>query len=237
MTGSGLNVSAVSINAGGSLESRLTLGDADQAFTVAMQTDGSFAVRHGNMPTFVIGPTGSVAVAGTLKSMGAMQITGTLSFMGVQQWFLAAMENFNDGAVGWSNSSTTTCGNNQKKMLGGCGKFAGGEVSKVYRNLPVHDSVRVRANLHFIDKWGGETAYVKLQNSFVWTDSFDQVSSKAGVNLCCGTAPESKFSVPIDVTMPHSDSSLTLTFGSTLTGSPMDQSWGVSDVQVFVRKM
>jgi hypothetical protein len=139
------------------------------------------------------------------------------------------------GAVGWTNSSTTTCGNSEKAMLGGCGKFANGEVSKTFRNLPAHSSIRLRANFHFIDKWGGETAYAKLQDYIVWTDNFDQQSSKVGINLCCGPAPESKFSVPIDITFPHTDSSLKVTFGSTLTLSPLEQSWGVSDVQLFVR--
>jgi hypothetical protein len=233
----GVNVSAININAGGQRESRLTLGDADQAFTLSMQPDGSFAIRHGGQPNFVIDAAGPVSVAGTLKSVGAMRIAGTVNFQGVQQWFLSAIENFNEGAIGWSNSSTTSCGNTEKMILGGCGKFAGGEVSKVFRNLPVHDVVRLRANFHFIDKWGGETAYARLQDNYVWTDSFDQVSSKTGVDLCCSPAPESKYSVPVDVTLPHSDTSLKVTFGSTLSGSPLDQSWGVSDVQIYVRKI
>eukprot|EP00299_Pterocystis_sp_00344_P013358 c6536_g1_i1.p1 GENE.c6536_g1_i1~~c6536_g1_i1.p1 ORF type:complete len:269 (-),score=66.13 c6536_g1_i1:41-847(-) len=236
-TSSGVNVSSIAINAGGQRESKLTLGDADEAFTLVMQPDGSFAVRHRNTPTFVIDPAGPVSVAGTLRSKGAMRIDGTINFMGVQQWFLAAIENFNEGATGWTNSSTTTCGNTEKKILGGCGKFAGGEVSKTFFNLPAHDWVRVTANFHFIDKWGGETAYAKLQDSFVWTDTFDQVSTKVGIDLCCSPAPESKFSTPIDVSLPHTDGSLKLTFGSTLTLSPMEQSWGVSDVQVYVRKV
>ncbi len=140
-------------------------------------------------------------------------------------------------------------------ILGGCGRFAGGEVSKVYSDLPEHTSVsqihidithinsqflflqvRLRANFHFIDKWGGETAFAKLQDNYVWTDSFDQVSSKSGIDLCCSPAPESKYSVPIDVMLPHTASSVKVTFGSTLSGSPMEQSWGVSDVQILVRK-
>ncbi len=139
------------------------------------------------------------------------------------------------GTTGWSNSSTSTCGNPDKTLLGGCGHFAGGEVSKIYGNLPEHDAVRVKANYHFIDAWGGETAFAKLQNQYVWSDTFDQQSAKSGVNLCCGDAPESRFSVPIDVTLPHTEKTLQVTFGSTLTLSPAEQSWAISDVQVYVR--
>jgi len=234
-SGAGVNVSSLAINGGSSTESKITLGDADEAFVLAVQSDGTFVVRHRGQPTFSIDPAGPVTITGTLKSQGAMRIDGTVNYMGVEQWFLAAIENFNEGAAGWSNSSTTSCGDPEKMILGGCGKFANGEVSKTYFNLPAHDLVRVRANYHFIDAWGGETAFMKMQDFFVWTDTLDQQSTKEGISLCCSPAPESRYSVPIDVSIPHTDPSLKLTFGSTLTLSPMEQSWGVSDVQVYVR--
>jgi hypothetical protein len=234
-TSAGVNVSSLAITGGANAEAKITLGDADEAFVLAVQSDGSFVVRHRGEPTFMIDPAGPVTVTGTLRSKGAMRIDGTVNYLGVEQWFLAAIENFNQGASGWTNSSTSSCGNPEKMILGGCGKFAGGEVSKTYFNLPAHDLVRVRANFHFIDAWGGETAFMKLQDFFVWTDTLDQQSTKEGVSLCCSPAPESRFSVPIDITIPHSDASVKLTFGSTLTLSPMEQSWGVSDVQIYVR--
>jgi hypothetical protein len=89
-------VSSISINAGPRQESRITLGDADEAFTLSMQQDGSFVIRHRNVPTFSIDPSGPITIAGTLRSKGAMRIEGTMNFMGVEQWFLTAVENFNE---------------------------------------------------------------------------------------------------------------------------------------------
>jgi len=231
-----MNVSSLIINAGANRESRITLGDADEAFTIAVESDGSFVVRHRNEPTFSISPSGQVTIAGSLNSKGAMRIDGRLNFNGIEQWSTVAFENFNEGATGWSNSSTTTCGNPDKMILGGCGKFANGEVSKTFFNLPEHTIIRLRANYHFIDSWGGETAYAKLQDRYVWTDSFDSQATKEGINICCSPAPESKYSVPIDITLPHTESTLKVAFGSTLTLAPTEQSWGVSDVQISVRK-
>lgn len=234
-TSAGVNISSLAINGGPNTESKITLGDADEAFVLAVQSDGAFVVRHRGQPTMLIDPAGPVTITGTLRSAGAMKIDGSVNYMGVEQWFLAAIEDFNQGASGWTNSSTSSCGNPEKMILGGCGKFAGGEVSKTYFSLPAHDLVRVRANFHFIDQWGGETAFLKLQDFFVWTDTLDQQSTKEGISLCCSPAPESRYAVPIDITIPHTDASLKMTFGSTLTLSPMEQSWGVSDVQVYVR--
>eukprot|EP00300_Choanocystis_sp_HF-7_P015454 c19063_g1_i1.p1 GENE.c19063_g1_i1~~c19063_g1_i1.p1 ORF type:complete len:257 (+),score=65.09 c19063_g1_i1:606-1376(+) len=233
--GGGVNVTSLSINPGSTQEAKITLGDADEAFSLVMDADGSFVVRHRNEPTFSIDSSGAVSIAGEMVSAGAVKIEGSLNYMGVEQWFLAAIENFNEGTSGWSNSSTSTCGNQEKVLLGGCGKFAGGEVSKIYAKLPPHNTIRVTANFHFIDNWGGETAYAKFDNFLVWTEVYDQQSAKSGVNICCGDAPEGKFSNAIDVSMPHSADSLKLTFGTTLLADPMTQSWALSDVQVFVR--
>jgi hypothetical protein len=123
-------------------------------------------------------------------------------------------------------------------LLGGYGKFAGGEVYKTYR-LPKHSQVRVKANYHFIDAWTGETAFAKVDYKIMWTESYDQQTSKTGIQICGSTAPENKFSVPIDLVIPHvcdeDGCTLNIAFGSTLTLSPTEQSWGISDVMIFVR--
>ena len=60
-------------------------------------------------------------------------------------------------------------------MLGGYGKFAGGEVKKTFTDLPPHNQLRIEANYSFIDSWSGETGFMRLNigndNSmvYVWT--------------------------------------------------------------------
>merc|ERR1711998_80126 len=135
----------------------------------------------------------------------------------------------------WSNNTVTTCGNPGKKLLGGYGAFAGGETSKTYFELPTHYQIRVKANYHFIDAWGGETGYAKLDHRILRTDNLDQQASKVGIQLCGASIPESKFAVPIDVVIPHDAETLTLAFGSTLSRPATEQSWAVSDIQVYVR--
>jgi len=240
-TGSGLNVSTLTVNAGANRESKIKLGDGTSAYSLSVKGDtGDFQVRHLSQATLVLTRAGDIVVSGDLRSKGAFRIDGGVSFQGISQWMLAAVEDFNAGASGWSNDSVSICGNENKKILGGYGLFAAGEVSKTYYGIPPHSQVRLTANYHLIDNWGGETAYAKLERRVVWTDSFDQQSSKVGVSICGNPAPESKFSVPIDVVLPHSCTSsssctLTVTFGSTLTLAPTEQSWGVSDVMIYIR--
>jgi len=232
-----LNLSSLVVNSGPSRESKIVLGDGDNAFTIALQSAGSLVIEHRNNPAFIVDPSGQVTVFGKIVSSGVVRVDQTLNFNGVSQWMLAVTETFSQGGAGWTNGSISDCGNPSKPLLGGYGKFSGGEVSKLYRQLPTHNQIRFKATFHFIDAWTGETAYTKLEHQLVWSDIHDYMTSKNGINICgSASAAESKFGVPIDVILPHTSSSIAVTFGSTLKTSPLEASWGVSDVQIWVRQ-
>jgi hypothetical protein len=231
-----LNVSSLTINAGDEEESRIVLGSTNDAFLIALKSNGDFEIRSGDTPSLAVTAAGDIEVYGKLKSTGPVAIEEKLNFMGVDQWLLAVFDDFDNGAAdSWSNSSTSTCGNPMKQLLGGYGHFAGGEVTKTFFELPAHTQVRVKANYHFIDAWGGETAYAKLDHRILWTDNLDQQTSKVGIQLCGASVPEAKFATPIDVVIGHETDSLTVAFGSTLTRDATENAWGISDVQVWIR--
>lgn len=71
----------------------------------------------------------------------------------------------------------------------------------------------------------------------MWADTCAAApAGVGGIDMCGGSAPERKFATPVDVSAAHSDSSLTLTFGSTQENEDAcAQSWGVDDVMVYVR--
>jgi len=107
-------------------------------------------------------------------------------------------------------------------------------ISTSYKNLPKHTQIRITATVHFIDDWQGETAWLKLNNFYVWTESHDQ-KSVAGKFSMCGSDlyPESRFSAPIDVIWSHKSKSLQLSFGSNLDGS--DARFAISNVAIHTR--
>jgi len=237
--GGGLNISALTLNGNGR-ESRIAIGNGD-AFAIALKETGNFEIQHQGRPAFVVTNEGNVEIYGKVKTKGTVRIDNKMTFMGVNQWLLAAYDDFSaTGSEGWSNTTTTSCGNENKKLLGGFGAFAGGEVHKSYHNLPPHSQIRLKANYHFIDGWTGETAYAKIDHKVMWTDLHDHMTSKAGIQVCGGPVPEDKFTVPVDVVMPHDCTeegvcSLQVAFGSTLSASATEASWGLSDVQIYVR--
>lgn len=232
---SGVNVSTLAINPGPGKAAKLTLGGADEGFLLRMEpgAGGAFQIVHRDSAVFSVDQAGAVTVNGNLVSTGAFKTLGDVSYMGVSQWSIASIMNLDDGARGWSNQATTMCGG--KLLLGGCEKFSAGETYKSFTGLPEHAQVRIKANLYFIDQWGGETAYVKVDDNVVWTQSLDQQATKQGVNICCGSAPESMFGAPVDIVLPHSESFVKVTFGSTVSEGKK-AFWGVDGVQVLTRK-
>lgn len=237
-TTGGVNVSTLAINPGANKPAKLTLGGSDEAFSLVKEpgASGAFQIVHNGQPTFSIDGSGSVMVNGLLDSKGAFKTEGTVSYMSTPQWSIHALEKFENGAAGWSNTSVSDCG--QKTILGGCQNFAAGETYKTYTGLPDHAQVRVKANFHMIDAWGGESAYMKLEDHYSFVSTFDAHGTKPGINICCDEMPESQFSIPIDVILPHVDPFLKVTFGSTLTGEKpgVPGYWGVDGIQVMTRK-
>jgi hypothetical protein len=121
-------------------------------------------------------------------------------------------------------------------MLGGYAKFAGGEVTKSYSDLPPHNRVRIVASYHFIDAWNGESGFLRADigrdnmMEYLWTEKYDYSKAKNGINVCGAVYPEGKLTSTVDVTIPHIADSVTIGFGSTLDQDPEENSFGVSNI-------
>jgi len=163
--------------------------------------------------------------------------TSFLEINGVRQWSLQSLEDFEEtGTDGWSNSAVTECAG--RHILGGhCVEHGKGEVSKTFTNLPPHTQIRINAKYMFIDSWDGESGFLKADTNLVWTESYNHADgdAKHGINLCGNETPERKFGRSIDVTVPHTQDSITLTFGATTDEHPCDESFGVDSVMLFTR--
>ena len=110
--------------------------------------------------------------------------------------------------------------------------------------------VRVTGNIHFVDRWEGETVFLMLGSKvkgrgcteahYAFTQSFDTREVSSGIDVCGDATPEGRFSVPFDVVVPHTGSELDVIFGSTLKGaSQFDKHgkawWGVSGLEISTR--
>lgn len=223
--------------------SRLYFG-SNAEFSIGTDANANFLIQQASNPV----PLLSLDAQRNTLHLGAERVealsvdaVGGFSVRGVRQWQLVSADDFTNPGIGWSRQEVTQCAG--VHMLGGYCKLSKGEVNKTYTGLPPHKQLKVVATYHFIDRWIGEAGYMKLgigeggSPVVVWSEQHSQQMSKNGLNLCgqVGT-PEGKFSTAIDVTVPHSEAAIELTFGSTMEDSdPCDESWGVSSVELYIR--
>jgi len=162
-----------------------------------------------------------------------------LEIGGVRQWALHSLEDFEEvGTDGWSHGEMTECAG--RKVLGGhCVErnSKDKELSKQFNNLPPHTQVRVVASYMFIDSWDGETGYMKVQDNTVWAETYDHAlgDAKHGINMCGNGTPERKFKRAIDITVPHTGTSVQVSFGATTDEHSCDESFAIDSVMVFTR--
>jgi len=95
--------------------------------------------------------------------------------------------------------------------------------------------LRIAATVHFIDDWQGPTAYAKIDDHYIWTETVDQENGPGRINVCGSpTFPEVRFSVPIDVTIPHRKSNFSVTFGATMEEGS-ETRFGISSLAIYLR--
>ena len=123
-------------------------------------------------------------------------------------------------------------------MLGGYGITASKSLQKTFKDLEGQSVIRVSVSFHLIDAWSGETAFIKLINEdetfeYLWTENYDLSSQKNGINICGSDYVEAKLTANFDFTFPYTLKTLTLAFGTTLQEDPYENSYGISNIQIF----
>ena len=186
-----------------------------------------------------------------INAINTLTFNGNIRIKNVKQWILILEEDFSEKVENWKTEDvnkneqivgsefTSECSG--VKMLGGYGILSSNKISKTFENLPGHENIRVEVNYHFIDSWDGETGFLQADigtsgnMQYLWTESYSSFVGEKGINVCGGKWPEGKFSSPIDVSFPHKLNSLTLSFGSTCDGDPLDLSYGISLLRIYIK--
>lgn len=169
-------------------------------------------------------PSGTLTIQGDV-SIGSS--SSTSSFLQLE-WGLVYSEDFETEAKGWSSQNRSTCAGDT--FLGGACNMSNNE-SALKVNLEPHSRLRVKANYHMIDSWLGQTGYLKVDEVVLWS----RPGLFGKLNACGGQSPDAAMNLAIDVTLPHSSSSVSVVFGSTLPKDACEASYGVDDVEIYVQ--
>lgn len=166
----------------------------------------------------------------------------TLAANHLKQWALWDLDTFDvlNGAGQWSTNDHSFCSTPTDQFLGGHCKLGAAQINRRYVALPPHARIRVKARVHFLDKWEGEMVAMRLDGQTVWSQSHDWcpgfqkwMCEKYGMNTCGAETPD-RLSVKAEVVLPHRNPSVDVSFTSSLAlgTDPCATSWGVDDVSI-----
>ncbi|OMJ89222.1 hypothetical protein SteCoe_8608 [Stentor coeruleus] len=157
-----------------------------------------------------------------------------------EQWKLVVVEDFQGQILGWSEDDISSCSGSIDYFLGGHCKFSNQIVSKSW-TLPKHEFVMLQITFHFLDKWEGESAYMKVDGNYVWSESY-QACNNLHSSLCvykgidvCGDDFPDRIGYPVKYTGKHTSESIMMEISTTLDRDPCEASWGIDDVQIFIK--
>jgi len=236
-----MTISQLNLNGGDGQAAQVRMGQGDQAYTMGAKKTGFF-INYQDEDVISITPAGNVIMRA--EHVVAKKVRAdSLHLAGVAQWSMVALENFNaisPYASGWFagdyDTPTVNCsglvimtGVSESLKVPNMDSFA-----KTYEHLAPHTQVQIKATVHFLDDWQGETAFMKIDNAVVWTEMHDQRATRGTFNVCGRSFPDSKFSVPISVTISHSKPQLRVSFGSTLDSTAFAY-FGLSSLELYIR--
>jgi len=230
-------------------DAMLILGNGDKSYTIEVTGKGDFQILYQNNQIFSASPSNGVSVTSlTSKFVNAQE----LILNGIPQWKMEAFETFDSpppsstpakGALqygqctkclksGWNNDQTIQCSFLDILSL----ENVNYTLTKTFSHLSNHDQLRITATAHFIDDWQGQTAFLKVDNNYIWTETVDQTNGAGRINVCgSSTYPETRFSVPIDITIPHRASQVTVQFGALLEKGSEETHFGISSLTLYSR--
>jgi hypothetical protein len=212
-----------------------SLGLIENEFVLTSQQDDIIKISEKNNDSLNNQHKFETIINGENVLTNSLNVEGSLLYRNYPQWKMVKYDSFfnNMTSLGWDFDKVTTCGNNYH-MLGGHCQVSNGLLSKVYKNLPPHRLVRVEALFHFIGDWDNHTGYLKENDRFLWSSRCKTNQDNEFKNQICGYTV-CKIGEVISVTFDHNESELNLVFGTTLGENACVQSFGISDVKIYIK--
>jgi hypothetical protein len=148
-------------------------------------------------------------------------------------WTRLVYEDFESTTTGWSLTNTTTTCGRYGNILGGYNQTANGSNGKTYDLAGLsHTEARVELDYIKIDSWDPtEFAYLQI-------DGVEQYRANLpdGAPICGASSPGwHERRVHLDYTVDHTATTIEVRPGMVANQGPQDESWGVDNVEVWVR--
>jgi len=195
-------------------------------------TDGLFTINLEEHEMISVNSEGKVTMNADLYVKN-LNVNNDIVVGGISQWRLVRSDVFTDQTIStkWNFENYLQCP--AFSMITTTRKTP---ITYTYLNLPAHTQVQLQATVHFIDDWQGETAYLKVDDEYVWTKSHGQEVIGHTVNVCGSPLfGETSFTIPIDIAVWNPNKQLKVEFGTTLDPG-VTAYLGLSSINLYIRE-
>jgi len=202
-------------------------------YSLGVNSDGLFTINLQQHEMISVNEKGKVTMNADLYVKN-LNVNDDIVVGGISQWRLVRSDIFTDKTIStaWKFETYLDCPafsiitTTTKKT----------PITYTYLNLPPHTQVQLQATVHFVDDWQGETAYLKIDDEYVWTKSHGQEVIGHPINVCGSPLfGETSFSLPIDVAVWNKNKMLKLEFGTTLEAG-VTAYLGLSSINLYIRE-
>jgi len=223
-----------------------------ESFTQADLDAGYIRYTHNNTTNFVdsFSFTVSDGYASTAAATFNFTITPTNAAPVIGGWTLVASENFEAGATGWTNNTTTTMNPYLTRYLGRFSNEAGVQlVHKTYNLSAAQDYAILEFDFYRLDTWDTEQFRVFIDDNLIYSQTFTttyvspvngssgnvswtiQELTPFGTNLGGGTSADQmfRFTLRVDTTA----ATMKVGFSSTTNQAIGDEAWGVDNINIY----
>jgi len=201
-------------------------------YSMGVNTNGLFTINLQEQEMISVDSEGTIDMDADLYCK-KLHVDEDLVVGGISQWRLVRSDIFTDKTLKteWKYETYLQC-----PLIAMIATTRKAPITYTYENLPPHTQVRISATVHIIDDWQGETAYLKLNDEYVWTSSHGHETKGHSINICGSPLyEETSFSLPIDVAIWNTEKNLHIEFGTTLDPS-VTAHLGLSSINLHVRE-
>jgi len=201
-------------------------------YSLGVTDEGLFTINLQQHEMISVNEKGKVTMNADLYVKN-LNVNDDIVVGGISQWRLVRSDIFTDKTISttWNFETYLDCP--AFSMITTTKKTP---ITYTYLNLPSHTQVQLQATVHFVDDWQGETAYLKIDDEYVWTKSHGQEVIGHTVNVCGSPLfGETSFTVPIDVAVWNKNKQLKLEFGTTLEEG-VTAYLGLSSISLYIRE-
>lgn len=188
----------------------------------------------------------ALTISGNLKVSGNITANAVI-YNGVSAWRAYEINSFRNTADGWSGSSAQILGTDYAYnlyILGGYNLLGGTTlVTKTIALPSSYKDIKIKFKLYILDSWDNETWSLKFQSQLTTTETtlYQEVFNHSNLNgnsaIYGNTMWLSDHIKLMEIILPYSKvgNSLTLKMQATLDSSADDESWGISDFELYIR--